>query len=190
MRIRLITTSLVLASLPGISALHAQTAMDHSRHSATMGGAAPAAAGQDAFAAIASIVAQLDADSTTDWAKVDIAALRRHLQAMHDVTLFASATQTEVAGGARMDVTGQGRVVESIRSMLHAHAPELVALRVYRATAEDIPGGVRLTVRASDPGDAKTIARIRALGFIGLLTEGAHHAEHHLMIAKGVHHHR
>ena len=172
---------------PGVA--RAQNAMDHSRHS--MVGARPGApAGQDAFATIAAVVAELEADSTTDWTKVDIAALRRHLQAMNDVALYAVAAQTDVPGGARMDVTGDARVVESIRSLLRAHAPELDALQVYRATVEDIPRGTRLTVRASEPSDAKTVAKIRGLGFIGLLTQGAHHADHHLMIAKGDHRHR
>ncbi len=150
-----------------------------------MGAGAAAPAGQDAFSTIAAVVAQLEADSTTDWTKVDIGALRRHLQAMNDVALYATAKQADIAGGARMDVTGDGRVAESIRQMLRAHAPELEALRIYRAIAEDIPGGVRLTVRAADPNDARTVTKIRALGFAGLLTQGAHHAEHHVMIAKG-----
>ena len=46
-------------------------------------------------------------------------------------------------------------------------------------------GGVRLTVLARNPDDAKVVARIRGLGFAGLLTEGAHHQAHHLAMAKG-----
>ena len=164
-----------------------QSGMDHSRHAAMAGGRSPAPAGQDAFATIAAVVAELEADSTTDWSKVNLGALRRHLQAMNDVTLYASAAQIDVPGGARMDVTGDGRVAESIRSMLRAHAPQLDALGMYRATVEDIPRGARLTVRAADSTDVKTVAKIRALGFVGLLTQGGHHAEHHLMIARGDH---
>lgn len=184
----LVVTLPVVAAVAAARTLPAQGGTDHSRHGAIAGGAG-AAAGQDAFAAIASVVAALEADSTTDWSRVDIAALRRHLQAMNDVTLHAVAAQTSVPGGARMDVTGDGRVTESIRSMLRAHGPELDALGVYRATVEDLARGARLTVRAADPNDAKTVAKIRALGFIGLLTQGAHHAEHHLMIARGTHRH-
>ena len=180
----------LLASIAPVGLLQAQSGMDHSRHAAMMAGRSQAPAGQDAFATISAVVAELEADSTTDGSKVDIAALRRHLQAMNDVTLHASATQAEVPGGARMDVTGTGRVIESIRSMLAAHAPELDALGIYRAAVETIPNGARLTVRAANPNDAKTVAKIRALGFIGLLTQGAHHAEHHVMIARGSHSHR
>ena len=54
---------------------------------------------------------------------------------------------------------------------------------LYHATVEEIPRGARLTVTAADPADAKTVAKIRGLGFIGLLTLGAHHAEHHFALA-------
>jgi len=84
-----------------------------------------------------------------------------------------------------MDVTGDGRVTASIRAMLHAHAPELDRMGLYKTAVEDIPGGARLTVTAADPADAKTVAKIRGLGFIGLLTLGAHHAQHHLALARG-----
>ena len=159
--------------------------MDHSRHAAMMGSQPTAPAGQDAFAAISAVVAILEADSTTDWSKVNIEALRRHLIAMNDVTLGARVVQTSIAGGARMDVTGDGRVTESIREMLRAHAPQLETLNIYRANVEQIAGGARLTVTAADPSDAKTVAKIRGLGMAGLLTQGAHHAEHHVGIARG-----
>jgi hypothetical protein len=175
--------TLLVATTQPVSA-QATGGMDHSRHSA-MRGESVAPAGQDAFAAIAAVVAILEADSTTDWSKVDIEALRQHLIAMNDVTLGARVAQSPVSGGARMDVTGDGRVVESIRGMLRAHAPQLEALGLYRATVEQIPRGARLTVTAADPGDTKTATRIRGLGFSGLLTVGAHHADHHVALARG-----
>jgi hypothetical protein len=48
-----------------------------------------------------------------------------------------------------------------------------------------IPGGLRLTMTARTPEDAKTVARIRGLGFVGLLVQGGHHGPHHLAMAKG-----
>jgi hypothetical protein len=69
--------------------------------------------------------------------------------------------------------------------MLTAHAPMLEMLPAYSATAEQIPGGVRLIVRSKASGDSATEARIRGLGFIGMLTVGAHHSVHHLAIARG-----
>ncbi|MEO7358844.1 MAG: hypothetical protein ABI120_00855 [Gemmatimonadaceae bacterium] len=69
--------------------------------------------------------------------------------------------------------------------MVGAHAPMLEARGGWRATTALIPGGLRFTVLASNPRDSATVTRIRGLGFIGLMMQGAHHAEHHLAIAKG-----
>ena len=59
----------------------------------------PTEAGQDAFAAIAEVVKLLDADPMTDWSKVDLEALRRHLIDMNVVTLKSSVQRTQVVGG-------------------------------------------------------------------------------------------
>jgi hypothetical protein len=40
-----------------------------------------------------------------------------------------------------------------------------------------------VTARAAE--DAKTVARIRGLGFVGLLVQGGHHGPHHLAMARG-----
>ncbi len=45
--------------------------------------------------------------------------------------------------------------------------------------ASEIPGGAALVVTGSDPD------RIRALGFIGVMTVGMHHQAHHLALASG-----
>jgi hypothetical protein len=42
-----------------------------------------------------------------------------------------------------------------------------------------------LIVLTKKPEDPKILARIRGLGFAGLITEGAHHQPHHLAMAKG-----
>jgi hypothetical protein len=44
---------------------------------------------------------------------------------------------------------------------------------------------ILLAVLAKDQADARTVARIRGLGFIGLLVQGGHHQPHHLAMAKG-----
>jgi hypothetical protein len=56
---------------------------------------------------------------------------------------------------------------------------------LFAARTETIAGGVRLVVVSRTPDDAKLVARIRGLGFAGLITEGAHHQPHHLAMAKG-----
>jgi len=149
-------------------------------------GAQPTQGGQAAFAAISEIVKLLDADSTTDWSKVNLEALRQHFIDMDLVTLQSRVRQSLTAGGVLLDVTGDAPVTPAIRRMLGAHAPMLDAMDQYHAAASEIPGGMRLTVTARNANDARAVARIRGLGFIGLMTEGDHHGPHHLMIARGM----
>jgi hypothetical protein len=116
---------------------------------------------------------------------VNIEALRQHLIVMNEVVLGARARQTSVPGGAAMDVTGDGRVAESVRTMLRNHSTMLARMGPYRTSVDDIPGGVRWTVTAADSNDARTVAKIRGLGFAGLLTLGDHHTPHHTALARG-----
>lgn len=158
-------------------------------HSADMHEAAPVPAppqaGQAAFAAISQVVAQLMADSTTDWSRVDIEALRQHLIDMDNVVLHATVGATPIPGGVRLVVRGAGPVAASIRRMLVAHGAALDALPEYRARGVPSAGGATLEVTAEGADDEPAVTRIRALGFAGLLTVGDHHAMHHVMIARG-----
>ena len=163
---------------------HAMPGMHHMHHGPGTTGS-PAMPGQDAFGAIAEVVQILDADPATDWSKVDLERLRQHLIDMNEVVLRAEVKQTPVPGGLVMDVSGAGRTEQAIRAMLVPHAAELDRMPSFAAKTELIPGGVRLTVTAKTPDDPKAVTRLRGLGFIGLLTAGAHHGPHHLAMAKG-----
>jgi hypothetical protein len=154
-------------------------------HMAAMPGRSPAMPGQDAFGALAEVVRLLDADPQTDWSKVDLERLRQHLIDMNEVVLRSEVKQTPVAGGLAMEITGTGRTERAIRAMVVPHAAELDRMPEWSARTESIAGGVRLIAVTKKPDDAKTLARIRGLGFAGLITEGAHHQAHHLAMAKG-----
>ncbi len=149
------------------------------------GMSAPAMPGQDAFGAIAEVVRLLDADPQTDWSKVDLERLRQHLIDMNEVVLRSEVKQTPVPSGLAMEITGTGRTERAIRAMVVPHAAELDRMPMWSARTEPIAGGVRLIVVAKKPDDAQVVARIRGLGFAGLITEGAHHQPHHLAMAKG-----
>ena len=155
----------------------------HAQHHPAGGG--PMMPGQDAFGAIAEVVRLLEADPATDWSKVDLERLRQHLIDMNEVVLRAVVKAMPVTGGLAMDVTGSGRTAQAIRAMLIPHAAELDTMPAWSAKAEPINDGVMLTVVVRDPSDAKTVARIRGLGFAGLLAQGGHHGPHHLAMAKG-----
>ena len=157
-------------------------------HGHGMGGPAtdgPTMPGQDAFGAIAEVVRLLEADPSTDWSTVDLERLRQHLIDMNEVVLRSDVKSSPVPGGLAMDVTGTGRTEQAIRAMVAPHAVELGRMPAWDARAEPIPGGIRLTVTARTPEDAKTVARIRGLGFTGLLVQGGHHGPHHLVMARG-----
>ena len=181
---RLICVFCVLSSSFAVPVLGAQ-GMDHSKMMGMEPGMAVPQSGHAAFAAISEIVKKLKADTTTDWSKVNIEALRQHLIDMDDVVMRSSAKATNVDGGVSLDITGTGKVAAAIRRMEGMHAMALNEGDEYAAKSSEIPGGVRLVVTAKNAGDAKVVARIRGLGFAGLLAEGDHHAMHHLMLAKG-----
>ena len=149
------------------------------------GGALPTSPGQDAFGAIQEVVQILEADPTTDWSKVNITALREHLIDMNEVTLHAAVTEKATDTGIEFAVTGDGRTRDAIKRMVPAHVQELAALG-WNAKTTELPNGVTLTVAVTD----KTpLAKLKALGFIGVMVQGGHHQPHHLMMAKGEFHH-
>lgn len=168
---------LALVASSGVKAQH-----DMSMHSA---GPLPAFPGQAAFTTLGEVVAILKADSTTDWSRVNLDALRDHLIDMDEVVMHATVSKRNVPGGIEARVTGNGRTVQAIRRMLTNHASMLDAEAQYHAAAVEISSGILLTVTAKDTADSKRVALIRGLGFAGLLTEGNHHPLHHLAIARG-----
>jgi hypothetical protein len=145
----------------------------------------PAPPGQDAFGAIAEVVRLLEADPETDWSAVDLERLRQHLIDMNEVVLRSAVKSRPVPGGLAMNITGAARTERAIRAMVVPHAAELDRMSPWIARTEPIPGGLRLTVMARTADDTKTVARIRGLGFAGLLVQGGHHGPHHLAMAKG-----
>jgi hypothetical protein len=183
--------SLSLAAAVAITAVAAWSAWsraqqtgpsDHARHMQSGQATAPTSPGQDAFGAIQEIVRILEADPGTDWSRVDIAALREHLIDMNEVTLHARASAERVDGGLRITVTGTGRTQEAIRRMVPAHAREIDGQGGWSVTTSPVTEGVVLAVTSANPVET---ARIRGLGFIGIMVRGAHHQPHHLAMARG-----
>ena len=145
----------------------------------------PTASGQAAFGAISEVVQILDADPATDWAKVNLEALRQHLIDMDAVMMRSSVKQRNVAGGIEAEVTSTGVALASLQRIAENHNQMLNMMPDYRVSLVQLSSGVRLTILARDAANVKTVARIRGLGFAGMLTEGDHHAAHHLAIARG-----
>jgi len=156
-------------------------------HEQGAAGNVPTQPGQGAFAAIQEIVGILEADPKTDWSKVNIDALRQHLIDMNNVTLAADVKSEPIEGGIRFTVTGAGAVRDSIRRMVTTHAATMNGVDGWGFEASEIEGGASLIVHPP----ASDAAKLRGLGFLGVMTRGMHHQLHHLMIARGEnpHHH-
>jgi hypothetical protein len=174
-----------VASLVSALMLSRAAAAQHDMSMHEKGSVQATAPSQAAFATIAGVVRILDADPSTDWSKVDLEALRQHLIDMDDVVMHAAVEQRNVPGGMEARVTGSGRTAGAIQRMLMMHAAMLDQSAEYRATASEIANGVLFTVTSRDSSRAASVARVRGLGFAGLLTEGDHHSRHHLAIARG-----
>lgn len=142
----------------------------------------PSETGQSAFAAIAEIVRILDADSDTDWSTVDIAKLRNHLVDMDELTLRSTVERRMEGKTVTYIVTGEGRTIDAIRSMVPAHTKELDKIATWSASATLLPTGAALIM---NPGSEMELTKIIALGFFGLMATGSHHQPHHLAMATG-----
>ncbi|HUP23019.1 MAG TPA: hypothetical protein VNB06_08765 [Thermoanaerobaculia bacterium] len=139
--------------------------------------------GQAVFGALREVLERLEADPATDWSRVDLDALRDHLVQMDLLFREARVSREVLDDGMRFVVDGSESVLSAAKAMGAMHA---------RALAEELPswlvrvepraGDVVFEVRSSDPAQQ---AKIRALGFSGLLTFGAHHAPHHWALATG-----
>ncbi len=137
--------------------------------------------GQSAFAAIAEVVRQLESDPQTDWSKVNIDALRQHLRDMDVVMIDSGVLTEELERGLRFRITGGPDAAPSITRMVLAHAGIMDGVEQWRYTARELDNGAILEVQVPE-GD---LAKLKGLGFYGLLASGMHHQPHHWAIANG-----
>lgn len=146
----------------------------------------PSQVGQSAFFAIAEIVEILENDPDTDWAAVDIDALRSHLVDMDHITLNASTETLQVdEQQIHYVITGKDDTLTAIRRMVPAHASVVQNMTHWTITTTQQADGATVSIKT---GDKAALTRLKALGFHGFLTIGAHHQAHHLQMARGVGH--
>ena len=157
-------------------------AMSHDASGASPAGAIPIEAGQSTYAAIGEVARIMLADPHTDWSHADIDALRNHLVDMDNVTLRAAVTTTRLPNGATFHVSGEGAVIGSIQRMTRSHFAEPDDGKQWTMSVRSTADGADVTVVSAKAADT---AEISGLGFFGILTLGAHHQPHHLMMARG-----
>ena len=136
--------------------------------------------GQSQFAAIAEIVASLRNNPDTEWQRVNVDALRAHLVDMDNVTTKATVDTTVTDLTVTFDISGDASVAASIQRMVLAHGPMLQQTTNWPVMTEKQVGGAKMVLQLSSVDE---IAEVTALGFFGLMTIGAHHQQHHMMIA-------
>lgn len=173
-------TTITIAGAASAQTTHSHTSeMDHTTmtdHSAVL----PIEPGQGAFASIAEIVVMLSTNPETDWSNVNIGALRAHLVDMDMLITNADVITSEVKNGIQMRVSLSGLGGDAAGRMVPAHGPVLKGETGWQS---DVTVGKNeiLWVVASPENTAK----IRALGFFGLMALGDHHRAHHIGMARG-----
>lgn len=146
------------------------------------GAGMPTEPGQGAFGALAEVVTLLNDDPDTDWSKVDIAGLRRHLVDMNALTLHAVVETRETDEAIFFDVSGTGETLRAIRAMVPAHAAQVAQTYGWKTATQETDNGVTLSVA---PDSDEQRQKFRGLGFFGIMATGSHHQMHHMQMARG-----
>ena len=142
----------------------------------------PKEGGQSAFAAIAEIIAMLEADPSTDWSQVNIDALRAHLVDMDKLTTEARVTQSYDGTNITFTITGIQTAIDAASRMVPAHAAELSKSDQWTIETSALGSAVQMIVT---PTPQMPIEKIEALGFFGIMATGSHHQPHHFGMANG-----
>ena len=168
--------------------------MDHTNmdHSAMMNHSKPVVqttkvtlteSGTDPFAVMQEAIIALEADPNTNWEKVNIEALRLHLVEMQDMTINVDVKQQHIDNGFQAVVMPTtNRSVKSLTRVLSGHPAQMKAETGWDMQVQNNDGVFTLTVTTDN---AKDIAKIRGLGYIGVMAYGNHHQPHHWAMASG-----
>jgi len=145
--------------------------------------------GNDAFGTIQEAIRALEADSTTDWSKVDLEALRQHLIDMNNFTLHVDVlSQNPIPNGVDIVVKGNTPAAQqSLKRVLAAHPPMLKKETGWTMDVKPKNDQYELVVTSKNPAE---VNKIRGLGYIGLMAYGMHHQMHHWMIVHGINPHK
>jgi hypothetical protein len=139
--------------------------------------------GTDPFAVIQETISKLEANKNTDWSKVNIEALRKHLVEMEDATLNVTLKQVNVKNGfAAMIFPQTNRAVKSLFNLLKNHPEQMEKETGWVMVVNRVDDHFEITVTTKND---KEIDKIRGLGYIGVIAYGDHHKKHHWSMASG-----
>ena len=139
--------------------------------------------GTDPFATLQEVITALEANPDTNWEKVNIEALRLHLVEMQDMTINVDVKQQYIDNGFQAVVTPTtNRAVKSLTRVLSGHPMQMKAETGWDMQVQNNNSVFTLTVTTNN---TKDVAKIRGLGYIGVMAYGNHHQPHHWAIASG-----
>jgi hypothetical protein len=139
--------------------------------------------GTDPFATLQEVIAALESNTNTNWEKVNIEALRLHLIEMHDMTINVAVKQRHIDNGFQAVVTPTtSNAVKSLTRVLSGHPAQMKAETGWDMQVQVNNSVFTLTVTTDN---AKDVAKIRGLGYIGVMAYGNHHQPHHWAMASG-----
>ena len=139
--------------------------------------------GTDPFATLQEVVTALEANPDTNWEKVNIEALRLHLVEMQDMTINVDVKHQYIDNGFQAVVTPTtNRAVKSLTRVLSGHPAQMKAETGWDMQVQNNNGVFTLTVTTDN---VKDVAKIRGLGYIGVMAYGNHHQPHHWALASG-----
>jgi len=146
--------------------------------------------GNEAFATIQEVVVKLLANPKTDWSRVNLEALRKHLVDMQNFTLnVAVSGQKNIDKGVQFTVNATTPdAAGSLQRLFSAHPPILKKESGWDMKAQKNRDG-SFTAQVTTTND-EDVAKIRGLGYIGLIAYGQHHQLHHWMMATGMNPHQ
>jgi hypothetical protein len=158
----------------------------HQAHMAMMHGDVPLTqVGESAFAAIQEAIHALEADPDTDWTKVDMEGLRQHLIDMNHMTFDVDVLKKEnVDNGVAVEIKATSpAAAQTLQRVFSMHPTHLKMETGWTMDVQDQGSGqYRLVTTTPKPEE---VAKIRGLGYIGLMAYGSHHLPHHWMIVRG-----
>lgn len=180
---KLICLAILLQSSVALSA-DGHSEMNHHAHNLNGSASKLTEAGNDAFGTIQEVINKLNNDPNTDWAKVDIEALRQHLLDMNDMTLNVEViSQTPIRNGLQTIIKPTtARAEEALDRVFKAHPGQLQRETGWQMRVKKTDKQYTLTTTSKISAEAD---KIRGLGYIGLMAYGNHHQPHHWGMATG-----
>ena len=139
--------------------------------------------GTDPFATLQEVITALESNANTNWEKVNIEALRLHLVEMQDMTINVDVKQQHIDNGFQAMVTPTtNRAIKSLTRVLSGHPTQIKAETGWDMQVSNNNDVFTLTVVSKK---AHEVAKIRGLGYIGVMAYGNHHQSHHWAMASG-----